>query len=176
MSWMPLNWINPKYHVSIDGQVRSSMRNTPKLLNPTKDRYGYLRIELVLSTGEPRKFYVHRLVLQAFTNTEGEQCNHKDGVKVNNALSNLEWCTASENVTHAYRVLHRDHPRPNLNKFGVLSPKHRGVVQMLENGDPVKVWGFVSEVTQQGFSRQCVTHVCNGRQNTHRGFKWQYVS
>ena len=49
--------------------------------------------------------YVHRLVASHFVPPyTGECVNHKDGNKMNNEASNLEWCTSQENTQHAYRT------------------------------------------------------------------------
>jgi hypothetical protein len=49
---------------------------------------------------------VHRLVAAAFCNKRDgcDEVNHKDGNKLNNRAENLEWCTKSENMLHAYRM------------------------------------------------------------------------
>lgn len=50
------------------------------------------------------KVYVHRLVAEAFTDARDETVNHKDGNKLNNRFSNLEWVSYSENNSHAFRI------------------------------------------------------------------------
>lgn len=66
------------------------------------DKDGYKKIQLT-KDGKRNKFFVHRLVAIAFIlNPESKpEVNHKDGVKDNNHLSNLEWNTTSENQLHA---------------------------------------------------------------------------
>lgn len=64
---------------------------------------GYMRLNIMVNnvrTTVP----VHRMVCWAFHGApefDGAQVNHKDGNKANNSADNLEWCTQSENQTHA---------------------------------------------------------------------------
>ena len=64
---------------------------------------GYLCVD-IQEEGIAKKHYVHRLLAEHFIpNPDNKKTvNHKDGVKSNNNLSNLEWATYSENSKHAY--------------------------------------------------------------------------
>ena len=64
---------------------------------------GYLYVNLCKG-GKPKNFFVHRLVALCFIpNPENKpEINHIDGHPLNNHVSNLEWCTRSENVQHAF--------------------------------------------------------------------------
>jgi hypothetical protein len=64
---------------------------------------GYPRVNLRGYEGS-KKHFIHRLVAEAFIpNPENKrEVNHKDGDKANNQVTNLEWCTPSENMKHAY--------------------------------------------------------------------------
>lgn len=75
----------------------------------TRNKSGtnYQIINLQTVNNKKKTFRVHRLVLMAFVPFEGMehfQVNHKDGNKANNKLNNLEWCTASENQNHAFKM------------------------------------------------------------------------
>lgn len=64
--------------------------------------------------GVGRRFYIHRLVAQAFVpNPSGcPEVNHIDGDKFNNCASNLEWVTRSENAKHAWKTGLAKPPKP----------------------------------------------------------------
>lgn len=89
---------NPVYRVSNKGQVFNTKlcRNLALI----SDTDGYLVVRL----NQPRKLVkVHRLVAKAFISNpyNKPQVNHLDGIKTNNCIENLEWCTAQENISHA---------------------------------------------------------------------------
>lgn len=73
--------------------------DTGRKLKPTLNGAGYLSVSL---NGKP--YRIHRLIGENFIpNPNNKPCiNHIDGVKTNNKISNLEWCTQSENVKHAF--------------------------------------------------------------------------
>jgi len=88
----------PQYLCSNFGNVKSLryQRN----LKGSKNSCGYIRVQLGSSKN---KHFVHRLVAECFL-PQKDNCsfvNHKDGNKENNTAENLEWCTVSENTTHA---------------------------------------------------------------------------
>ena len=93
------------------GKVRSLDRKTTmgvrkgRVLQQTLLPCGYLEVSFwVNNKGKHKR--VHRLVADAFCEkrAECEEVNHKDGNKLNNAADNLEWCTKSENMIHAYKL------------------------------------------------------------------------
>ena len=85
----------PNYEISSHGSIRH-IRNK-KLLKLYKNNYYQVSITV---QGKSKAFKIHRLVAKAFLpNVENKPyVNHKDGSKLNNNLSNLEWCTAKENT------------------------------------------------------------------------------
>lgn len=94
----------PSYEVSNFGKVRN--KNTNKIKAVFKDNDGYVKVTLMTFNGEKKTYRktIHRLVAEAFLGgPHGKlQVNHINGKKGDNRLSNLEWCTGSENVKHAY--------------------------------------------------------------------------
>ena len=76
-----------------------------KVLKKRVKQDGYLNAALTLK-GKRKDISVHRLVAMAFIdNPENKlEVNHKDGVKTNNEVSNLEWSTRKEQMKHAYSM------------------------------------------------------------------------
>jgi hypothetical protein len=72
-------------------------------LAPWMGRGGYLKICLKQKP-KVRWVYLHRLMCENFIDNplNKKEINHKDGDKLNNCLSNLEWVTKSENGLHAF--------------------------------------------------------------------------
>jgi hypothetical protein len=85
------------YEVSDNGLVRNKKSN--KILKARGNSKSYQHVLLYGKT--KRDVQIGRLVLEAFVeNNENKECNHIDGNKLNNNLSNLEWVTKSENCKH----------------------------------------------------------------------------
>ena len=104
--WIYVNDKKTKYKVTTDGVIyRIYKDGRRKELKYFKDKDGYLRATIYLK-GERISHGVHIFVAKAFIpNPENKpQVNHKDGVKTNNCVYNLEWCTAKENIQHAHRT------------------------------------------------------------------------
>lgn len=94
-------WNGFRYSVCEKGIVYSG--DSYKVMKPYIGASGYRRVNLS-KNGKAQKYLIHRLIAKVFIpNPESLPCvNHKDGDKSNNTVSNLEWCTYSENQKHAY--------------------------------------------------------------------------
>jgi hypothetical protein len=84
---------NKSYIVYSDGKIWSNARN--RFCKNSLNRDGYIQSSIGL---------VHRILATCFIDNpyNKKEVNHVDGNKLNNLLSNLEWCTRAENVKHAY--------------------------------------------------------------------------
>lgn len=105
MEFVPIIGYENRYAINKLGQVKNIKTN--KLLKPYTNGVGYNRIGLYDGTKKRSKeFYIHRLLAIHFIpNPLNKQfINHIDGNTQNNDLSNLEWCTKSENGIHAYKI------------------------------------------------------------------------
>ncbi|PUA41458.1 endodeoxyribonuclease [Pseudomonas protegens] len=100
--WREVAGYDGRYRVSSDGRV---IGPKGKVLMPIPNKHGYPRAQLYKDHKRKTRF-VHQLVAEAFiSNPLGHpQINHIDGIKTNNNVSNLEWCTQSENTMHAFKL------------------------------------------------------------------------
>ena len=103
--WKPIQGTEGKYEVSNVGHVKTNGKR-PGLLTLTKQPKGYLYAMIEYPDGKKKNYLVHRLVAEYFLpNPDNLPCiNHIDGNKLNNHVSNLEWCTYQYNMQHAVRT------------------------------------------------------------------------
>ncbi len=91
------------YSVSALGEVFSKRRNK-KLIPATCKTGGYSKVSLVGRDGKITYSYIHRIVCTAFLGLDETKTdvNHINGIKSDNRLENLEWCTRKQNIIHAH--------------------------------------------------------------------------
>ena len=89
-----------EYLIDRNGKVYSPKTKT---FLKMRDRRGYLSFAVCISN-KRKDLALHRVLAETFIPNPNNypQINHKDGDKHNNSLSNLEWCTGSQNIQHAY--------------------------------------------------------------------------
>lgn len=116
--WKDIEGYEGYYQISNIGRVKSLSRLITKNLGLkgimkfySKEKIktafisrGYVRVALC-KNGIPKKQSIHRLIAKAFIpKVDGKEfVNHIDSNRSNNSISNLEWCTSSENNSHAYK-------------------------------------------------------------------------
>jgi hypothetical protein len=178
--WKPICGCENSYEISNLGRVKSLPRSTHytdknnvkcvrntggMVLNPPIDAEGYVKVILFLN-GKRVARRVHRLVAEQFIpNPENKPyVNHIDGIKYNNNVVNLEWCTASENTQHAFDT------GLVVVKSGQDSPLYKGTIEVYDHSGTLvdTLYGNL-DIKNKGYDPSCVSKCVLGKAKKHRG-------
>jgi len=169
-------WLDWKYQGSSLWSIRSMDFNwtkTIKLLKPytNKDWYQYI---MLYKNGKWKTYRFHRLILSAFKWVSDLHCNHKNWVRDDNRIDNLEWVTRSENEKHKYKVLWREWI--NKGKFWWKHPFSRKVKQYTKWWELIKAWDSLIEASKSiGLVwTTWISKVLSWERKYAWGFIWKY--
>lgn len=125
-----------------------------KILKQSKDRYGYPIVNLSKNC-KVKMFRIHRLVAEAFIPNPDNLplINHKNELKDDNSLENLEWCDYQYNNSYS---------------------RSKPVLQYTLDGEFVREWSSATEAEKYGFISYHIYACCNGKRKSHKGFIWRY--
>lgn len=158
--WKDIKNYEGLYQISNLGKIKSFSRgensNKEKILKLKYDKYGYMCIDL-WKNKSVKTFKVHRLVAQAFIPNPHNYpvVNHKNKMRDDNIVDNLEWCTIKYNCQYS---------------------KAKAVLQCDLNGNVIKRWDCIREASRKlKICNGDICKCCKKKKNTCGGFLWKYV-
>lgn len=179
--WKDIKGWEGYYQVSNLGRIRSLDRNIycksknqytkfdnihkfkGQIIKPNEERNGYYQVHLCKHS-KKKWMKVHRLVAEAFISNPDNllQINHIDGNKKNNNVINLEYCTQSENITHAY-------------KNGLIKPATSSIKMYDLNMNYIKTFNSIGDAAKY-INRASSSIVCNLLKKTKQcgGYIFKY--
>lgn len=163
------------YHIDTIGNIYSKKRfgSSGGIVKQFSDKQGYLRVGLTKNNVR-KQFGVHRLVALTFIpNPENKPTvNHKNGIKYDNNVENLEWATVGENTQHAYD---KGLLKPAMKgKKGALNKRSSKIEQYTLSGYLINTFESMRECAKQtGISMTSLSYCCSGKTKQAGGFNFK---
>lgn len=164
-----------KYEASSLGNLRSrNYKRTGKVKNlkPTISPDGYYKTVIQTDKGNYKSGTVHLFVCLAFLGSkpEGKEINHKDGNKLNNKISNLEYVTRSENVLHSYAMGLQKPLRGSTNPSAKLTERDVLAIRAYVRNFKERYYGRKKLAQKYGVSESHIKDIISRRRNI-----WKHI-
>jgi len=150
----------PNYIVTKDGNVYNTKSSRLMVPVPTPNNYQRLTLS---NNGVTKTVLIHRVVAQAYLKQpKGKNfVNHKDCNQQNNNVSNLEWCTISENMIH-YHSLNKVIPTVKVIQYDM----NENYIETFES--------IVAAAKKTGVDNSSIVRVCKGKSRHAGNYIWKY--
>ena len=175
-NWKSIAGYEGLYEVSDMGRVKSLNYNRTRnenILKLQKDTHGYLQVYLC-KDGQKKASLVHRLVADAFIPNPNnlDTVNHKDEVKTNNTVTNLEWMSQKDNTNYGTR-------NKRMAEAKINHPSCSKQVQMFDKstGELLATFPSTHEAERvTGIAYQNISACCLGKYKSAGGYVWKYLT
>lgn len=175
--WRDIVGYEGLYQVSNKGRVKAVEKidaagktRKERMLKAGMSQQGRPRIELHKNK-IGTTYFVHRLVAMAFIpNPENKkEVNHINGIKDDNRVENLEWCTRSENMLHAERY--------GLHSMAKALEAHRKKVCQILNRSVIAIYDSIADASAAtGIDHRSISAAASGKNGQAGGYEWRYYN
>lgn len=172
-TWKDIRGYEGIYQISDLGRIRSlgTREKKARILLQEITIHGYCRVRLYNAQGEAKHWAVHRLVVSHFIGDCGNlQVNHKNEIKTDNRVENLELVTPGENCNHGTRNQRIAEILYNSEKL-----KRTPVVQCdLKTGAPIKAYPSMLQAEREtGIHNGTIRGCLIGKNKSAGGYAWR---
>lgn len=170
--WKDIPEYENLYQASTLGRIRS-VKNNYLIMNDYDNKHGYRSITLYKNKNKKVE-KVHRLIAKTFMpNPFNKPCtNHKNGIRYDNRVENLEWVDYSENAKHGFRKLGRINPWKG--KFGSEHNRSKEVRWYSSDRILLGTFGSISEAERETkIKRETIKSNYLGTHKSKMGYIWE---
>lgn len=158
------------YEVSSEGRLKTfnwKGSGLERIIKPSKTKDGYLKTMLKADSGKYHSWVVHKWVAMAFIGDRPDkfEINHLNGIKDDNSVSNLEYCSKKDNMLHAYKVCNKPRMKGEINGMAKLSNKDVAEIREYVSNCTKRYYGRKALAEKYGVSECTIKEIVSRRKN-----------